>query len=76
MQSERMREPAMLELQRVDLRSLAEALEDHSPETGWWFDPQSGDVEPRLDPLHDEWEQDDPLHRGLILVEPIPSREA
>jgi len=27
----------MLDLERVDLRSLAEALEDHSPETMWWF---------------------------------------
>jgi Nucleotidyltransferase domain len=27
----------MLDLDRVDLRSLAEALEDHSPETMWWW---------------------------------------
>jgi len=40
----------MLDLQRVDLRSLAEALEDHSPETSWWFNPNTGDTEPRVDP--------------------------
>lgn len=40
----------MLDLQRVDLRSLAEALEDHSPETSWWFNPKTGDTEPRVDP--------------------------
>jgi predicted nucleotidyltransferase len=68
---------AVLDLQRVDLRSLAEALEDHSPETSWWFDPQSGDIAPRVDSLHaDDGEQEDLFDQGLILVEPIPSREA
>jgi hypothetical protein len=33
---ERITEMTMLDLERVDLRSLAEALEDHSPETAWW----------------------------------------
>ena len=32
----------MLDLQRVRLRDLGEALEDHSPETSWWFDPDTG----------------------------------
>jgi hypothetical protein len=67
----------MLDLQRVDLRALAEALEDHSPETSWWFDPQSGDAESRVDPLYaDDGEQEDALDRDLILVEPIPSQDA
>ena len=69
----------MLDLERVDLRSLAEALEDHSPETTWWFDPQTGAAEPYLaDPVSgalDE-EEEDPLDRGLLRIEPIPSREA
>jgi hypothetical protein len=43
---------AMLDLQQVNLRSLAEALEDHAPETSWWFDPKSGDAEPRVDPAY------------------------
>src|SRR6266498_6020979 len=69
----------MLDLERVDLRSLAEALEDHSPETTWWFDPQTGETEPHFaDPVSaalDE-EEEDWLDRGLIRIEPIPSREA
>ena len=69
----------MLDVERVDLRSLAEALEDHSPETIWWFDPGTGMTEPYLaDPSSvglDE-EEEDPLDRGLIRIEPIPSREA
>jgi hypothetical protein len=36
---ERIEEITMLDLEQVDLRSLAEALEDHSPDTTWWFDP-------------------------------------
>jgi predicted nucleotidyltransferase len=65
---ERMKEIAMLDLQRVDLRSLAEALEDHSPETSWWFDPDTGDSEPHL--------EEDPSDQALIPIEPIPSRQA
>jgi Uncharacterised protein family (UPF0158)/Nucleotidyltransferase domain len=67
----------MLDLERVDLRSLAEALEDHSPETSWWFDPRTGDAEPHVDPV---WtgldEEEPPADRGLVPIEPIPSREA
>jgi predicted nucleotidyltransferase len=67
----------MLDLQRVNLRSLAEALEDHTPETNWWFDPQQGDAEPHLDSGDaDDGEQEHPLDRGLVLVEPISSRDA
>src|SRR6266498_593669 len=67
----------MLDLEQVDLRSLAEALEDHSPETRWWFDPRTGDTEPYLaDPVYVDPDEDDPLDRGLIQIEPIPSREA
>ena len=69
----------MLDLERIDLRSLAEALEDHSPGTTWWFDPQTGETELTLaDPVGadlDEQEED-PLDRGLIRIEPIPSRVA
>lgn len=69
----------MLDLEQVDLRSLAEALEDHSPDTTWWFDPHTGQAEPRLADAAlvgvDE-QQEDPLDRGLIHVEPIPSWEA
>jgi len=67
----------MLDLGTVDLRSLAEALEDHSPETVWWFDPRTGASEPYLDPLSngpDEEEQ--PSDREMIRIEPVSSREA
>lgn len=66
----------MLDLQRVRLRSLAEALEDHSPETSWWFDPVTGDSEPYLDPGSADVEEEHPEARGLIPIEPIPSRLA
>jgi predicted nucleotidyltransferase len=74
---ERIEEIAMLDLERVALRSLAEALEDHSQETTWWFDPRTGETEPYLDPVYaDEDEDEDPLDKGLIPIEPIPSQEA
>lgn len=66
----------MLDLQRVRLRDLAEGLEDHSPETSWWFDPNTGASEPYIDPGSAEFEDDHPEERGLIRIEPIPSREA
>ena len=67
----------MLDLRQVDLRSLAEALEDHSPETSWWFDPRTGGSDPYLDPrLADHEEGEHPSAMGRILIEPIPSREA
>lgn len=67
----------MLDLQRVDLRSLAEALEDHSSETTWWFDPDAGTSEPHVDPIYTDLDEEEhPSDRGLILIEPIPSREA
>jgi predicted nucleotidyltransferase len=71
-----MKEIAMLELQRVRLGDLAEALEDHSAETSWWFDPDTGESEPYIDLGSAEFEDDHPEERGLIRIEPIPSREA
>lgn len=73
---ERMKEIAMLDLHQVDLRSLAEALEDHSPESSWWFDPDTGDSEPRLDPPDADDGAEDPRDQGRIPIEPIPSRDA
>ncbi len=66
----------MLELERIDLSSLREALEDHSLETTWYFNPATGSTEPRmgeefglLDGAEEEEEE-----RNLIPVDPIPSR--
>jgi hypothetical protein len=63
----------VLALAQVDIADLALALEDHSEEHSWWFDPATGAVDPRfVDDL------DDPpfspgTERRLILVEPLPS---
>lgn len=65
----------MLDIDRVDLASIAEALEDHSHETDWWFNPRSGHVEPRLDDLNDEAVNTSPEDRGLIAIHPLESRE-
>lgn len=60
----------MLDLERVDLPSLASALEDHSDETTWWFDPRTGESEPWSEELREE-DEEDPEGRGLIPVEPL-----
>ena len=62
----------MLDLRQVSLRSLAEALEDHSPDTSWWFDPHTGDSGPSIDGNPAEH----PSDRGLLPIEPISSRVA
>ncbi len=66
----------MLDLKAVDLESLCEALEDHSYDLRWWLDPQTGELEPRSDAFLEERAGEDLESRGLILVEPIPSRES
>jgi predicted nucleotidyltransferase len=63
-----------LDLAAIDLVTLAEALEDHSTE--WWFDPATGDLEPRSDMFGDELGEGHPAERGLRHVEPLPSHEA
>ncbi|HXJ64947.1 MAG TPA: UPF0158 family protein, partial [Actinomycetota bacterium] len=71
----------MLELDRIDLSSLCEALEDHSEWTTWYFDPATGSVEPRseddvIDPTEDEGGQEDLAADGdLVAIDPVPSRE-
>lgn len=65
----------MLDAEKVDLSSIAEALEDHSPETTWWLDPETGEVEPGLGPDLEEARDDSPVERGLVAIEPIPSSE-
>jgi hypothetical protein len=60
----------VLALEQVDLADLALALEDHSDEHTWLFDPATGAVEPRF-----AGEPGDPPDTGdeLIRVEPLPS---
>lgn len=64
----------MLDLHKVDLADLAEALEDHSYEHSWWLDPETGEVVLWSDYVEEEGEAD-PETRGLRPIDPIPSRE-
>ncbi|MGH2714918.1 MAG: UPF0158 family protein, partial [Thermoleophilaceae bacterium] len=60
----------MLAVEQVDLADLALALEDHSDEHTWWFDPSTGTVEPRFVGGLD----DAPEPEGaLIPIDPLPS---
>lgn len=64
----------MLDLTRVDLSSLCEALEDHSYDHHWWFSPLTGESEFWSE---DSGEDEEELEqKGLILIEPIPSEES
>ena len=66
----------MLDLEKIDLGSLCEALEDHSGESTWWFDPDSGQVERQTDTFLEEEEDEDREARGLIAIDPVPSHES
>jgi predicted nucleotidyltransferase len=69
-----MKEMMLLELDRVDLSMLAEALEDHSHSTEWWFDPANGESIPKSEDMSwDEYDVDDPDR--LIWIEPGFSSE-
>ena len=65
----------MLDVAKVDLVDLAQALQDHSDEHSWWFDPRTGEVEPWSDDLGDELGEGHPEERGFIPIEPEPSSE-
>jgi hypothetical protein len=62
----------MLELNAVDLVGLAEALEDHTFEHTWWFDPRTGQVELSVDIPGSFVSHVDTEH--LIPVDPTPAR--
>ncbi|MFA5891687.1 MAG: UPF0158 family protein [Actinomycetota bacterium] len=63
----------MLDPDRVDLRALAEALEDHSGMNAWYLDPETGAVEPFLeDATGDEPAPPD----DWIQIQALESREA
>src|SRR3990170_4282942 len=71
-----MKEMTMLDLEKIDLGSLCEALDDHSYESSWWLDPETGEIELRSDSFVDAEEDEDPESRGLIAIEPVPSHES
>ena len=66
----------MLDLEKIDLGSLCEALEDHSYESTWWFDPETGQVELQGNTFLDEEDDEGPESRGLIAIDPVPSHES
>jgi Uncharacterised protein family (UPF0158) len=59
----------MLDPEQVDLADLALALEDHSRDHKWWFDPDTGAVEPRFEARFG----DDHAAAGLVSIEPVPT---
>jgi predicted nucleotidyltransferase len=65
----------MLELHRVDLQDVADALEDHSDLHSWWLDRGSGAIELWTEDLVDN-EDTHPAERGWVAINPIESREA
>lgn len=63
----------MLDLERVNLPDLCDALEDHSPEQHWYLDRATGELLVTFD--FDE--VDESLEeRDLVGIEPLPSHEA
>jgi uncharacterized protein (UPF0332 family) len=62
----------MLEVSAVDLVGLAEALEDHTYEHTWWFDPRTGQVELSVDAAGVPASLLDT--ENLIPVDPTPPR--
>ena len=58
----------MLDLDAV-LPDLCVALEDHSYEHHWWFNPASGECEYLFD------DEEDPEERGLLYIHPTDSGE-
>ena len=65
----------MLDLSKIDLAELAEALEDHSEGTSWWFAPETGELESWSEYFSSEGEGVHPAERDWIPVEPVPSGE-
>lgn len=62
----------MLDLPSVDVDMLVMALEDHSYDSSWWFDPTTGRVEYcSVDDDPEEFES-----RHLVPIDPEDSREA
>lgn len=64
----------MLDLKSVNLGDLSEALEDHSYESSWWLDPDTGEVILWNDSFEEQGEPE-PEQRGLRPIEPTPSGE-
>lgn len=64
----------MLDLMKVDLSDLVQALEDHTYEHSWWLDPKTGEVVLWSD-YFEEQDERHPETQGLRAIEPTPSHE-
>jgi predicted nucleotidyltransferase len=64
----------LLDLRKVDLQDLAQALEDHSYDHSWWLDSETGEVILWSDYSAEQGEPD-PETRQLRPIDPIPSYE-
>jgi predicted nucleotidyltransferase len=71
-----MKEMTMLDLALVDLRVLAEALEDNSEQQTWWFDSTTGRLDVWLEEGLNESDEISFEERGWISVEPIDRHDA
>ncbi|HEV2010838.1 MAG TPA: UPF0158 family protein [Candidatus Limnocylindria bacterium] len=70
-----MKKMKTLDVDRIDLSTLAEALEDHSDEGGWWIDPRTGELE-NWSRLFADDPDDSPGERGFRRIEPLGSGES
>ncbi|HEV2249701.1 MAG TPA: UPF0158 family protein [Candidatus Limnocylindria bacterium] len=70
-----MMEMKMLDPDRVDVSTLAEALEDHSGDSSWWIDPRTGALE-SWSPLFADDPDDSPGERGFRRIDPLESGES
>jgi len=73
---ERIEEMTMLDPDQIDLRDLAQALQDHSDDHEWWLDPSNGEIVSWSELAGDELDEGHPGERGFVLIEPVPSHEA
>jgi predicted nucleotidyltransferase len=73
-----MKEMKMLDLDRIDLSELCQALEDHSDLVSWWLDPKTGGLHIFGDGMWDGEDVDEDFEPpgGFRRVEPLDSRES
>lgn len=69
---------AQRRLADIDVRGVADALDDASPETQWWYDPATGRVEPTLadDLMLGLDDDEDQRELSWVLVDSPGSRAA
>src|SRR5947209_20473359 len=65
----------MLDLAKIDLSSLVDAMEDHSEDATWWLNPRTGEVASWSELLSSELDERHPDDRGLLFIRPVPSSE-